>query len=390
MASDVDFSLVTGDPLHRAQRAVGLIPRRGFGLGRRIALAIALTWLPLALYALWNKLLLPGVAPEPMLRHYGIHARFLVALPLFLVSEAIVDRVLHRIVPQFVRAGLVGDGQRSAFAAVLVDAARLRDSRWALAGIVALIALATASSYGQVDHLHELNWADVDHAPGLGFAAWWFLCVSQPLFLLVLFAWLWRLLVMTRTFWRIAALDLRLSPTHPDRAGGLGFVEGLPAALAPFVLGVAVVIAARWGHDAMYHGLQVDALKMPAGLLVVLSVLLGIAPLAPFSGALIRVKRGSLLAVGALLGEHGRLFERRWLLRQPIEDDAILGAPEIGPVADTMALYEAVARMRALPVSRTAIIPLAAAVVVPLVPVFATQLPLRDVLLSLARPLIGI
>jgi len=109
---EVEFSLVRGDPLHRAQRAIGLIPARGFGTGRRVLHFVVVAWLPLTLWAAWNRLLLPGVAEEPLLRHFGIHARFLFALPLFIAGERLLDRTLHHILPQFVSSGLVDAPQR--------------------------------------------------------------------------------------------------------------------------------------------------------------------------------------------------------------------------------------------------------------------------------------
>jgi len=288
-AADIDFSLVTGDLLHRAQRLVGLIPSRGLGTGRRIAIAIGVTWLPLALWAVWNQLFLPGVAEEPLLRHFGIHARFLVALPLFLASEGLVERTLRRVVPQFLSSGLIDAAQLPDFRRILVGTGRLRDSRLALGVIIGLVVVISAIGWGDAEHNHELAWAQ--SLSGRAFAAAWFSCVSRPIFLLALLAWLWRLAVLTRLFQRIAALDLKLAPTHPDRTGGLAFVEKLPAAFAPFFFGIALVIAGRWGHDAMYHGLRVEELGMSAGLLVVLSVLIGAAPLAVFVGKLLAVKR---------------------------------------------------------------------------------------------------
>jgi len=189
---------------------------------------------------------------------------------------------------------------------------------------------------------------------------------------------------------QIAALDLRLAPTHPDRTAGLAFVEKLPAAFAPFFFGIAIVIAGRWGHDAVYHGLRVEELGFSAGLLVVLSLLAGLAPLAMFTGTLLGVKRRSLVAVGALLADYGRLFERRWMRHETVEDAGLLGAPEIGPVADTVALYEAISRMRVVPVSRASLLPLALAAAVPLVPVFATQMPVKDAVVKLLAPLVGL
>jgi hypothetical protein len=386
--TDVEFSLVTGDPLHRAQRLIGLIPARGLGTGRRILIGVGLTWLPLILWAVWNRLLLPGVAEEPLWQHFGVHARFLVALPLFLASEGLVDLNLRRVLPQFVTSGLVDEPLSPAFRRILVDAARLRDSRTALAAIIAVVVASSLSGWSNADHNHELVWA----APvvGRGFVNVWFNAVSRPIFLLVVLAWLWRLVVVTRLFQRIAGLDLRLAPTHPDRAGGLGFVEKLPVAFAPFFFGVAIVIAGRWGHDALYHGMELSALRFPAVLLVAASVLIGVAPLVVFAGKLLAFKRQSRVAVGALLAEYGRLFDRRWMRRERVDDSEMLGAPEIGPVADTVALFEVVGRMRVVPVSRAAVVPLALAAALPIVAVVATQLPLKDAVLKVLAPLIGL
>jgi hypothetical protein len=333
-----------------------------------------------------------GEAPEPLLQHFGIHARLLLALPLFLVAEASVQGALRRIVPQFVSSGVVGEAALPAFREILRDAARRHRSPLALAIVVGLTALSAWSAGGAPERNHELNWAleTIAGAPSLDFGAFWFNWVSRPVFLLVLYAWLWRLGLLAFTFARIARLELRLAPTHPDRAGGLAFIEALPAGLAPLFFGLSVVIAGRWGHDAVYHGLDVRTLQIPAGVLVAASVGIGLAPLLVFVPRLHALRRASLAAYGALLGEYGRLFERRWIRRERVDDAPILEAPEIGPVADAVSLYEAVSHMRAVPIGRRSLVPIAVATVLPLLPVFATQMPIKEVIGVLLAPLIGI
>src|SRR5262245_22549102 len=77
------LSLVRGDPLLRLQRRIGLVPAHGLGVARR-ALALALlAWLPLAAWALlagrWSG------AGEPLLQHFGVHVRCLIAIPLLVL-----------------------------------------------------------------------------------------------------------------------------------------------------------------------------------------------------------------------------------------------------------------------------------------------------------------
>jgi hypothetical protein len=95
-----------------------------------------------------------------------------------------------------------------------------------------------------------------------------------------------------------------------------------------------------------------------------------------------------LLDYGALVGKHGRLVRRRWIDGERIADDGLLSAPELGPVADTIALYEAVARMRTIPVGKAALMTLAVPIAIPMLAVVAIQIPIRDLLLTLLKAVV--
>jgi hypothetical protein len=380
------FSELADDALSQAQQSLGLIPRAGgSGAGRRIALAIAVTWLPLVLYAMWRRRLLPGTVPEPLLEHFGIHARFLVALPLLIVAESTARRALGEALPQFLLSGIVRREQLPAFRAILQAAIRLRSSRVALVVMLGIAVIATLIGWRGSATFHELAWDTAPEPRSVHLGIVWFCFVSRPLFLLALLAWVWRLGILGAAFARIARLELSLAPTHPDRAGGLGFLERLPIGLAPLFLAIAVPIAARWGHDAVYHGLDLDALRVPALALIALNVLIGVAPMLAFTPRLLALRRDALLRWGALLSEHGQLVERRWIAREPIADDALLAAPELGPVADTASLYETVRRIRFAPIARASLMVPLLATGIPLIAVVATRIPLG----AIARKLLG-
>jgi hypothetical protein len=390
-APEVRFADVSDDAFHRAQQALGLVPREGGeGFARRIVLAVAITWLPLVAYAFWERRLLPGSVAEPLLQHFGIHARFLVALPLLVIAEATTRSSLRAAVPQFVSRGLVDEARLPAFRAIVERTARLRGSRVALAAMLAIAFLSSALGWMQGTDFHELVWDGAPGERGFHFGVFWFSLVSRPLFVLALLAWIWRLGVLGWAFSRIARLDLSLAPTHPDRAGGLGFLERLPGGFAPLLLAITVPIAGRWGHDAAYHGLDVNSLRGPAVALVLLNVAIALAPMLAFAPRLRATRREALAKWGALLAEHGRLVERRWIRREPVADDALLAAPELGPVADTVALYETVRGMRAAPIARSSLVPPLVATVIPLLPVAATQIPLKEIAKKLLAGLVGI
>jgi hypothetical protein len=387
-AAAIDFSLARGDRLHDAQRLTGLLPLRGFGLARRIAILIALTWLPLAVAALLSRRAFEGT--EPLLQHFGVHVRFLVAIPLFILAEPLTEALGRRILSYFLGSGLVPESQRAAFVEIVQSCRRLLRSRVALLGVVAYAVLQAILSFGDVAHMHEIQgWAGPDGSDlRLGFAAWWFLLVSRPIYVIFLFNWLWRLVVTVVLLARIARLELQLVPTHPDRCAGLGFLQSIPTAFAPMIAASSAVLAARWGHDVLYHQVPVESLRQPMVLFVALVLVLFLAPLLVFAPRLLALRRRSLLAYGALVGRHGRLVERRWVRGEAVADEGLLEAPELGPVADTLTLYEAVERLRMAPIGKQSIVTVAGAAVIPMLPVIAIQVPIKDQLLGVIKILL--
>ncbi|GIK86967.1 MAG: hypothetical protein KJ018_07650 [Burkholderiales bacterium] len=380
------LSLVHGDPAYRLHRAVGLVPAGGLGVGRRAVFYALLTWLPIAAWAFMRGRLAGGAGDDPLLAHFGVHVRCLVAVPLLILAEKFLHDVTLRILPQFLRAQIVTD--EAPYLRVVASVARLRDSAapWAvIAGLA--VAWCLLASFGPWPH--EVVWAAEGNADGpLGFGGWWYLYVARPVYVTLVLACIWRLVLVTLLTSRLGRLDLSLVPTHPDRVGGLGFLAPLPAAFAPAVLAMSAVLAASWGHGVVYHDVALASLRLEAAAFLALILAALLAPLAMFAPVLVRTKRRALLDYAALVERHGRAVHARWIERTPAAHDAdLLAAPEIGPVADTAAIYEAVARMRMAPITMASVLAVLVPAVIPMLLVVASKIPLKTLLLSLARAL---
>ena len=347
---DLHFLLIRGDLRFRAQRAIRLIPREGLGSTRRAIVFTLITWLPIVLWAVIYGRVLPGIASEPLLQHFGVHVRCLVAIPLLIMEEVVAQGIVGRLIPQFVRSGLVNEGNIAQFVDILKDTARLRDASLPWVFVIGLVigwAVVSPSAW----NVHEVVWADETNigGPRLGFGGWWFLYVTRPIFMALLLAWMWRLALVTSLLWRIARLDLALVPTHPDRAGSASWKD-CRWPLASLYWPSLRWLASQWAHDLLYHGVRVQSLMLPLGAFIAVVLGLLLTPLAVFAKPLMAAKRRALLEYGALVAEHGRLVRRRWILHEPVANEDLLQAPELGPVADTLALYDAVARTRPVPI----------------------------------------
>jgi hypothetical protein len=164
-ASALDFSLVREDGLHDAQRLTRLMPLQGFGLPRRMAILIAITWLPLTLAALLNRRAFEGT--EPLLQHFGVHVRFLVAIPLFILAEPLAETLGRRIVSYFLTSGLVPESERTSFVEIVQSCRRLlraglgflQSIPTAFAPVIAASSAVLASRWGTTCSTTRCRWS---------------------------------------------------------------------------------------------------------------------------------------------------------------------------------------------------------------------------------------
>jgi hypothetical protein len=204
---DVSFSLVQGGPPYRLQQKIGLIPRRGLGVPRRMIFFMLLTWVPIMVWALVNERMFVAAVSEPLLQHFGVHVRCLVAIPLLIAAEAVAEAISRRIFLYFVSSGLVTEATKPRFVEILRQAVRLRDS-WVAAAVMAALAVLLAwrfTGVGEALHDDALSWAVSREAglPRLGFGGWWFLFVVRPVFTFFLLHWVWRLCIAKDTLLRL-------------------------------------------------------------------------------------------------------------------------------------------------------------------------------------------
>jgi len=191
----LSVSLVRYDLFFRAQRAVGLVPRTGLGIVRRAIAYALVTWLPIAVWVAFAGRAVSGTVDEPLLQHFGVNVRCLIAIPLLVLAEGMAHATMQRLLPQFVRAGLVTDV--AAFASTLESVKRLRDRTlpWVVIGAVALAWTVLAPDTHQG---HDVRWAeDAVHPGSVGFGGWWYLYVARPVYLTLALAlaWLWRIVL---------------------------------------------------------------------------------------------------------------------------------------------------------------------------------------------------
>lgn len=83
------------------------------------------------------------------------------------------------------------------------------------------------------------------------------------------------------------------------------------------------------------------------------------------------------------MGQHGWLVQQRWILGERVEDKGLLDAPELGQVADTISMYEAVKRIKPVPLGKQSLVAIVVPALLPMIPVLAIEVPVKETLLKL-------
>jgi len=73
---------------------------------------------------------------------------------------------------------------------------------------------------------------------------------------------------------------------------------------------------------------------------------------------------------------------------EPVADQTLLEAAEIGPVADTAAIYGTVVAMRPAPIGMRAMVAIMLPIALPMLLAAALQIPLKDIVLKLLKALV--
>ena len=144
-ARAVPFSLFDGDWLHRVYSILRVSNRAQFSILKRCTLVVILTWVPVAILALTSGLIGGGMIATNFFADFAAYAQFLIAMPLFMIAEPIVDSSTREAATQLISCGIIRPEDRGRLYDVHTLITQLRKSYWSdLACIVIAYALSLA------------------------------------------------------------------------------------------------------------------------------------------------------------------------------------------------------------------------------------------------------
>jgi hypothetical protein len=355
--------------------------------GRRAALIVAVSWLPLVMLAAAQGVLIGPTLRESLLFDPVVYGRYVLAISIFIVAEPLCLPRLSRCAQEFLHGRLIRDADRDEYLRLLHTTRSLLQRRWIQLVLVLLAYVGTFAVVNLSEPRDVSTWAA---AGGRGFqavslAGWWRLTVSQPLFLLAYLMWLWRIVLWWWFLWRVSRFKLRLIAAHPDHAGGLSFLSSSLRGFRPVVLAMGCAAAGTVSQAVLAFGRSPMAFKSVIGFFVAIVVVLFAGPLCLFYARLLSARSNGIFTYGALASNLGRQFEGRWLVPHELPASEILSAQDFSATIDLYSVVEHVHRTRLIPFTPKGAAPLLGYALAPFIPIFLTVLPLKDLLQYAAK-----
>ena len=381
-----DFSLVLGGPLFQLLRRVRLSDDALTLVRQRIIVISLCAWLPLLVLSALEGQVLGGSVAVPFLLDVEVHVKFLAAMPLLIGAELVVHRRMRFLVKQFLERHLIPKSAMTRFDAAIASAFRLRNSVLAEVLLIAFVyVVGILIVWRQYMALDAATWYAIPSVEGskLSLAGMWYGYVSLPIFQFLLVRWYFRCFTWARFVWQVSRIGLSLVPTHPDRAGGLGFLSITVYAFIPLAMAHGAMLAGQLANRIFYLGAALPDFKLEILLLVLFLLCLVLGPLLVFAPQLWQAKLMGNREYGTLAQRYVREFDAKWLRGGAPADEPFVGSADIQSLADLGNSLEVVQTMRTAPFTKVAILQLAAATLAPIVPLALTMMPLEELLKKL-------
>ncbi|HVW30083.1 MAG TPA: hypothetical protein VHC69_32215 [Polyangiaceae bacterium] len=370
-------------PFTRWLFALHLAPSSRRRLNRSTLAPSAALWFTFLLCALIDRAF-TGKTP-PLFQDLSAHVRVLVSIPSLLLSESIHHERSAYVLDRLSDGKIVQRSHHEEVARILATAERRRHSRiveyalWALGFSFGLLALK-----GRLGTAESLQGVETAAFPGVAHV--WYVLLVVPVYVFLFARAIWRWIVWSASLFQVSRVELRFAPTHPDRAGGLGFLSEPVAAAAVVSFAISAGMSARWRTEAKILHFSVRNFAPSFGVLFAAAVILSIGPLLFFSVPAFRARLRAEREHSRLVLHYVQEVHAAWFERQPQPESAI-GVFDSSSMADIDSTYQNLLRMRLVPVEPKMLLAVALGVSLPFVISMASEIPMTELLRTVGHAL---
>lgn len=355
------------------------------GIKGRFAMLLipfSICWLPLAVMTIINGTFWTGDVTTSFITNFDTQVRFLITMPIFILSEKLIRSKLGIILNQFYHSGIILKEEKLQFESIINKQTDFLKSKWT-AFVVFLICYLQVFSivFYESSNTSFLTWQLVSDVgePSLNMVGKWSTLISRPFLLFLFYKWLLTIIVWGNILRKISNLNLNLYPEHPDLSGGLGYLGYALRYFSPITFAISAAIAGNMADFMLIEGLHLTELKLPAlGYFIVITLLFAI-PMLFFTAKMIEARETSVFENYDFA--NGMYRELRIKIKKGYDQvtKQDLDSSTYSSVSDYNAVVENVLKMKFVPFTIKDMIPLWVSTALPFLAVVLLEIPFAQI-----------
>lgn len=347
----------------------------------KILLPMTICWLPLALITSINGDFWTGNIKDSFITNFDSQVRFLICLPILILSEELISARLGLILGQFKNSGIVRKKDYQAFDNILSRGGRFLQSKWTIVMIILIcyFQVFAVLSY-ESEFTSVLTWQVKDSSQGLELnaAGWWNALISRPVVFFLFLQWLVRIIVWGWILRKISFLDLVLFPIHPDLSGGMGFIGYALRFFSPIAFAISATIAGNMADFILIEGLSIKSFAFPGLAYLIFITLLFTLPLFSFTRKLIEGREKSVFENYDFANGMYRELRNKLLKGYDLVQEDDLKLPDFSAASDLSAIMDNSLNMKYIPFTFRDLIPLWTMAFLPFIVIIFMEIPISE------------
>lgn len=380
-----EFSFFRGGLFHQLLTRVGLDSAGPSGIRLRVLVLILLTYVPLLVLSIIQGVALNSHLKMPFLYDILESCRFLVVGPLLIAAEQLVEPWIVQVALH-ARERLINRVELPDFDKAISQAVCLRDSY-----MIEIVLLVCTFVWQWIEPYalpltQTTSWYNLPGGNIPSHAWLWYAYFAKPLIRFLWLRWLWRYLIWALFLRRMSRLNLKIIAAHPDRQGGLAFINVGHCRFAALAFIFGIQSSSVLAEQILFQGKTLMSFQLEILGVVGLILVLFLTPLLAFTGKLLDAKRTGIFEYSALADEYTTDFHDKWVLNRG--PDKLLGADDIQSLADLGTSYSVVREMKFCLIDKNTVMMFLITTLLPFTPLVLSVYPFDELVRKLLKAVI--
>jgi len=382
------FHFIEDDPFQRL-----ISNRRKSGTKRSpltmLIFALFVAYAPLIVISAMEGTFNSRGSDVPLVRDVALHLRFLLAVPILILSRPVVQRSTSAVCEYTYNVLLCEEDREHVFLPA-VKRVRHHNESWTSLVVILVLVIGVSfflhiSSVEDPSVISLRGWFGAPDSGGFKVSSTyiWYSTISMSLFRFLLLKWLWTYCGWIWLLIKIAGCKLNLTPHHSDKVCGLNLLVFPQNGFNLLFVALAITSSGAFINRMLYRHASFEFILLEIGILVAASFVMLLGPYLFFMPKLFAARRLANFSMATKSHQLSADYDREWI-QTKVTGNAD-EKPDPSVMIDFYSTYEITEKIRPLVFNVRDLVALAVPIALAFLPTLLTKMSLKELLEIILR-----